>query len=73
MSASSLTTSSTPPAAGSIEENIYTRQLYKQQMSSIGYEGKFEKRMFDGIIDERGQKGERAFFTLASVASLHPC
>lgn len=59
--ATSLTPTPIRLAAGSIEENIYTRQLYKQQMSSIGYDGKFEKRMFDGIIDERGHKGERAF------------
>lgn len=50
---------SPPPAAGSIEENIYSRQLYKQQMSAIGYDGKHEKRMFSGIIDS-GEKGERA-------------
>ena len=31
--------------AGSIEENIYARQIYKQQMMKIGYEASHQTRL----------------------------
>lgn len=36
-------------AAGSIEELVYSRQIYKQQLFNIGVNGKFEKRYFEGV------------------------
>lgn len=43
---------------GTMEENIYARQIYKQQMSNIGLAATSERRYFTGIQDRPGQKGE---------------
>ncbi|KAG0630503.1 hypothetical protein M758_1G182900 [Ceratodon purpureus] len=45
-------------AAGSIEELVYSRQIYKQQLFSIGVNGTFEKRYFEGVQDSKIHKGE---------------
>ncbi|CAA2977966.1 switch 2 [Olea europaea subsp. europaea] len=44
--------------AGSLEELIYTRQVYKQQLSNIAVSGKMEKRYFEGVQDCKEFKGE---------------
>lgn len=36
-------------SAGSIEELVYSRQVYKQQLSNIAVAGKMEKRYFEGV------------------------
>lgn len=36
-------------SAGSLEELVYTRQVYKQQLSNIAVAGKMEKRYFEGV------------------------
>jgi hypothetical protein len=35
--------------AGSLEELIYSRQIYKQQLSNIAVSGTIEKRYFNGV------------------------
>ena len=35
--------------AGSLEELIYSRQIYKQQLSNIAVSGKIERRYFEGV------------------------
>jgi DNA excision repair protein ERCC-6-like 2 len=35
--------------AHSLEELIYSRQIYKQQLSNIAVSGKMEKRYFEGV------------------------
>lgn len=45
-------------AAGSIEELVYSRQIYKQQLFNIGVNGTFEKRYFEGVQDSKIHKGE---------------
>jgi DNA excision repair protein ERCC-6-like 2 len=35
--------------AGSLEELIYSRQIYKQQLSNIAVSGKMERRYFEGV------------------------
>nr|XP_027061530.1 switch 2-like isoform X1 [Coffea arabica] len=45
-------------AAGSLEELVYTRQVYKQQLANIAVSGKMEKRYFDGVQDCREFQGE---------------
>ncbi|PVG00118.1 hypothetical protein CPB86DRAFT_806025, partial [Serendipita vermifera] len=45
-------------AAGSIEELIYKRQLYKQQMMMIGYEASAQTRYFEGVQGAKGMEGE---------------
>ncbi|KAL4585268.1 hypothetical protein LXL04_009884 [Taraxacum kok-saghyz] len=45
-------------AAGSLEELVYTRQVYKQQLSNIAVSGKLEKRYFEGVQDCKEFKGE---------------
>lgn len=37
-------------AAGTVEENVYERQLYKQQQSRIAVEGTSEQRIFNGAL-----------------------
>lgn len=43
---------------GTIEEIVYARQIYKQQMSNIGLSATSERRYFTGIQDRKDQKGE---------------
>ncbi|XP_058730401.1 switch 2-like [Vicia villosa] len=45
-------------AAGSLEELVYSRQIYKQQLSNIAVSGKMEKRYFEGVQDCKEFKGE---------------
>ncbi|KAJ6808693.1 switch 2 [Iris pallida] len=45
-------------AAGSLEELVYSRQLYKQQLSNIAVSGKMEKRYFEGVQDCKEFQGE---------------
>ncbi|KAM7249321.1 hypothetical protein ACFE04_016394 [Oxalis oulophora] len=45
-------------AAGSLEELVYSRQVYKQQLSNIAVSGKIEKRYFEGVQDCKEFKGE---------------
>ncbi|CAK9145858.1 unnamed protein product [Ilex paraguariensis] len=45
-------------AAGSLEELIYSRQVYKQQLSNIAVSGKMEKRYFEGVQDCKEFQGE---------------
>ncbi|XP_078433427.1 switch 2 [Wolffia australiana] len=45
-------------AAGSVEELVYTRQVYKQQLSNIAVSGKMEKRYFEGVQDCKEFQGE---------------
>ncbi|KAI3774067.1 hypothetical protein L1987_48610 [Smallanthus sonchifolius] len=45
-------------AAGSLEELVYSRQLYKQQLSNIAVSGKLEKRYFEGVQDCKEFQGE---------------
>ncbi|KAJ4782677.1 DNA repair/recombination protein [Rhynchospora pubera] len=45
-------------AAGSLEELVYSRQIYKQQLSNIAVSGKMEKRYFEGVQDNKNFQGE---------------
>ncbi|RAL41685.1 hypothetical protein DM860_008867 [Cuscuta australis] len=45
-------------AAGSLEELIYSRQIYKQQLSNIAISGSTEKRYFEGVQDCKEYQGE---------------
>ncbi|EEF44408.1 switch 2 [Ricinus communis] len=45
-------------AAGSFEELVYSRQVYKQQLSNIAVSGKMEKRYFEGVQDSKHFQGE---------------
>ncbi|KAK4342339.1 hypothetical protein RND71_038155 [Anisodus tanguticus] len=45
-------------AAGSLEELVYTRQVYKQQLSNIAVSGNMEKRYFEGVQDCKEFQGE---------------
>lgn len=45
-------------AAGSLEELVYSRQVYKQQLSNIAISGKMEKRYFEGVQDCKQFQGE---------------
>eukprot|EP00850_Spirogloea_muscicola_P016449 SM000133S26815 [mRNA] locus=s133:247537:253406:- [translate_table: standard] len=45
-------------SAGSLEELVYSRQIYKQQQSNIATVGATEKRYFEGVQDSKIHKGE---------------
>ncbi|KAK3076472.1 hypothetical protein LTS18_012910, partial [Coniosporium uncinatum] len=45
-------------SAGTIEEIVYARQVYKQQQANIGYTASLERRYFRGVQDSREKKGE---------------
>lgn len=45
-------------SAGTIEEIVYARQIYKQQQANIGYNASSERRYFSGVQEKKDQKGE---------------
>lgn len=45
-------------SAGTIEEIVYARQIYKQQQANIGYNASLERRYFRGVQDDKEKKGE---------------
>lgn len=45
-------------SAGTIEEIVYARQIYKQQQANIGYTASSERRYFKGVQASKDQKGE---------------
>ncbi|CAN8105766.1 unnamed protein product [Discula destructiva] len=45
-------------AAGTIEEIVYARQIYKQQQANIGYNASNERRYFKGVQQDPDRKGE---------------
>lgn len=45
-------------SAGTIEEIVYARQIYKQQQAEIGYNASSERRYFKGVQEKKDQKGE---------------
>lgn len=55
-------------SAGTIEEIVYARQIYKQQQANIGYTASTERRYFKGIQENKDQKGE--IFGLANLFSF---
>ena len=52
-------------SAGTIEEIVYARQIYKQQQANIAYTASTERRYFKGIQEKSEQKGE--IFGLANL------
>ncbi|KAM5443541.1 hypothetical protein MferCBS31731_001314 [Microsporum ferrugineum] len=52
-------------SAGTIEEIVYARQIYKQQQANIGYSASTERRYFRGVQEKKDQKGE--IFGLANL------
>jgi SNF2 family DNA or RNA helicase len=54
-------------SAGTIEERVYARQIYKQQQANIGYTASSERRYFSGVQDQKEKKGE--IFGLANLFS----
>ncbi|KAJ7079572.1 RAD26-like SNF2 family DNA-dependent ATPase [Mycena belliarum] len=55
--------------AGSVEELIYARQVYKQQQMKIGYEASIQTRYFAGVQGDKSRQGE--LFGLANIFKLH--
>ena len=45
-------------SAGTIEEIVYARQVYKQQQANIGYTASRERRYFRGVKGVPSQRGE---------------
>jgi len=56
-------------SAGTIEEIVYARQIYKQQQANIGYNASTERRYFKGVQQDSGRKGE--IFGLENLFSFH--
>ncbi|KAJ6526575.1 RAD26-like SNF2 family DNA-dependent ATPase [Mycena vulgaris] len=55
--------------AGSVEELIYARQVYKQQQMKIGYEASIQTRYFEGVQGDKSKQGE--LFGLKNIFKLH--
>lgn len=56
-------------SAGTIEEIVYARQIYKQQQANIGYSASEERRYFKGVQQDRARKGE--IFGLGNLLTFH--
>ncbi|KAJ9156547.1 Switch 2 [Pleurostoma richardsiae] len=56
-------------SAGTIEEIVYARQIYKQQQANIGYNASTERRYFKGVQQDKERKGE--IFGLKNLFSFH--
>lgn len=56
-------------AAGTIEEIVYARQIYKQQQANIGYNASSERRYFKGVQEDKERKGE--IFGMKNLFSFH--
>lgn len=56
-------------SAGTVEEIVYARQIYKQQQANIGYNASTERRYFKGVQNVATQKGE--IFGLNNLLSFH--
>ncbi len=56
-------------SAGTVEEIVYARQIYKQQQANIGYNASTERRYFKGVQNVANQKGE--IFGLDNLLSFH--
>ncbi|KAK0463087.1 RAD26-like SNF2 family DNA-dependent ATPase [Desarmillaria tabescens] len=54
---------------GSLEEQIYGRQLYKQQQMAIGYEASVQTRYFDGVQGDAQRQGE--LFGIKNIFKLN--
>ncbi|KAK4174928.1 putative DNA repair and recombination protein [Triangularia setosa] len=57
-------------SAGTIEEIVYARQIYKQQQANIGYNASNERRYFKGVQKDSSRNGE--IFGLNNLFSYHP-
>ncbi|KAH9976865.1 P-loop containing nucleoside triphosphate hydrolase protein [Lactifluus volemus] len=55
--------------AGSIEELIYARQVYKQQQMAIGYNASVQTRYFSGVSGDKKRQGE--LFGLKNIFTLY--
>jgi hypothetical protein len=56
-------------SAGTVEEIVYARQIYKQQQANIGYNASTERRYFKGVQNAKDQKGE--IFGLGNLLTFH--
>lgn len=56
-------------SAGTVEEVVYARQIYKQQQANIGYNASTERRYFKGVQNQKDQKGE--IFGLDNLLTFH--
>ncbi|AEO63471.1 5d6e3d93-d4a8-4aee-9273-4b30209e286d [Thermothielavioides terrestris] len=56
-------------SAGTIEEIVYARQIYKQQQANIGYNASNERRYFKGVQRDSNRKGE--IFGLSNLFTFH--
>jgi DNA excision repair protein ERCC-6-like 2 len=45
-------------SAGTIDEIVYARQIYKQQQANIGYNASSERRYFKGVQQDPTRRGE---------------
>ncbi|TCD62825.1 hypothetical protein EIP91_006366 [Steccherinum ochraceum] len=55
--------------AGSLEELIYARQLYKQQQMAVGYNASLQTRYFEGVQGDKAKQGE--LFGVKNIFKLH--
>lgn len=54
--------------AGSLEELIYARQVYKQQQMAVGYDASLQTRYFEGVQGDKQRQGE--LFGIKNIFAL---
>jgi DNA excision repair protein ERCC-6-like 2 len=55
--------------AGSLEELVYARQVYKQQQMAIAYNASVQTRYFEGVQGDKSRQGE--LFGIKNIFRLH--
>ncbi|KAG8934609.1 hypothetical protein FRC01_001710 [Tulasnella sp. 417] len=57
------------PSSGYLVQDLYARQLYKQQQMRIGYDGSHQTRLFTGVQGQKEKQGE--LFGIKNMLTLH--
>lgn len=57
-------------SAGTVEEMMYDRQIYKHQMAVVALDGQCTRRYFDGVAGMKGQEGE--LWGMANLFRFNP-
>lgn len=57
-------------SAGTVEEMMYDRQIYKHQMAVVALDGQCTRRYFDGVAGMKGQEGE--LWGMANLFKFNP-
>ncbi|XP_028390617.1 DNA excision repair protein ERCC-6-like 2 isoform X2 [Dendronephthya gigantea] len=60
-------------STGTVEENMYLRQIYKQQLANVAVEGNNERRYFTAVDGVKNRKGELFGIENLFTLRIHGC